>query len=128
MLIGQARAEAILSRALLQGRVSHAYLFVGPEAVGKNTAAALFAQALNCDVRDEGRGMRDEGMSFYSSSLIPRPSSLDPCGVCDSCRRIAADTHPDVHVILPGSKGGQNISVEQMRDVRQDVARRPIMG
>jgi len=33
-----------------------------------------------------------------------------------------------VHVIVPGSKGGQNISVEQMRGVRQDVARRPIMG
>jgi DNA polymerase-3 subunit delta' len=31
-------------------------------------------------------------------------------------------------VIVPGSRGGQNISVEQMREVRQDVARRPIMG
>src|SRR5205823_13409624 len=48
--------------------------------------------------------------------------------ICASCRRIAAGTHPDVHVITPGSKSGQNISVEQIRDVRQDGARRPIMG
>jgi DNA polymerase-3 subunit delta' len=113
MLIGQKRAEAILARAIQNGRVSHAYLFAGPDAVGKRTAALLFAQALNCTA---------------SSSLISHPSSLAPCGVCESCRRIAAGTHPDVHVIVPGSKSGQNISVEQMRDVRQDVARRPIMG
>jgi DNA polymerase III subunit delta' len=176
MLVGQERAAAILSRALQQGRVSHAYLFVGPEAVGKNTAALLFAQALNCERQNEftteitrwrgyprhgedGHGVshRDaqdeqdlkadpvlphpvdpvhpcEFPSSPSVSRVPAPAGdlrgekLAPCGVCDSCRRIAAGTHPDVHVIVPGSKGGQNISVEQMRDVRQDVARRPIMG
>jgi DNA polymerase III subunit delta' len=149
MLVGQERAEAILSRALQQRRVSHAYLFVGPEAVGKNTAATLFAQAVNCERQDDGgRGrqgdgatdeVNSEGVLAFDFAGSPRPvapsppppvspSSLTPCGVCDSCRRIAAGTHPDVHVIVPGSKGGQNISVEQMRDVRQDVARRPIMG
>jgi DNA polymerase-3 subunit delta' len=115
MLIGQHSAEATLARALTQDRVSHAYLFVGPESVGKQTTALLLAQTLNCT---------------STPTLTPSiPSSaLTPCGECEDCRRIAAGTHPDVHTILPGSKTGQNISVEQMRDLRQDVARRPILG
>ena len=48
MLVGQEHAESALARALAQDRVSHAYLFVGPESVGKHTAALLLAQALNC--------------------------------------------------------------------------------
>jgi DNA polymerase-3 subunit delta' len=106
-LIGQPRVEALLSRALARERVSHAYLFIGPDGVGKRTAARLLAQAINC---------------------AARPGALAPCGACESCLRIAAGTHPDVHEILPQSKGGQNISVEQMRDVRRDASLRPTMG
>src|SRR5438105_1321247 len=134
MLVGQERAEAALARALQQGRVSHAYLFVGPESVGKNTAALLFAQALNCErselfnteTRRHGAGFgppepgdaaTDPGSSGEQRVLCPPPvSSVSPClrvdpltacGACNSCRRIVAGTHPDVHVITPGSKGGQ---------------------
>jgi DNA polymerase III subunit delta' len=153
MLIGQRSAETTLARALAQDRVSHAYLFVGPESVGKHTAALLLSQALNCRAREslntetrrhgEGTGgpstgSTDDGnrlssstpslLSDYSVSPCLRVETLSPCGECEDCRRIAAGTHPDVHLILPGSKTGQNISVEQMRDLRQDVARRPIMG
>jgi DNA polymerase III subunit delta' len=106
-LIGQPRVEAILGRALARERVSHAYLFIGPAGVGKRTAALLFAQAVNC---------------------AERPPSLTPCGACESCLRITAGTHPDVHEIVPQSKGGQNISVEQMRDTRRDASLRPTMG
>ena len=148
MLIGQDRAEAILSRALQQDRVSHAYLFTGPEGVGKTTAAMLFTQALNCERRtgefttetqrhgddtdDRESGRTDQIGEMVPLSTLPL-SSVSPClrvdslSECASCRRIAAGTHPDVHVIVPGSKSGQNISVEQIRDIRQDVARRPIM-
>jgi DNA polymerase-3 subunit delta' len=106
-LIGQPRVEAILGRALARERVSHAYLFIGPAGVGKRTAALLLAQAVNC---------------------AARPTTLAPCGACESCLRIAAGTHPDVHEIVPQSKGGQNISVEQMRDTRRDASLRPTMG
>jgi DNA polymerase-3 subunit delta' len=152
MLIGQEKAASILSRALRQGRVSHAYLFTGPEGTGKTTAAILFAQALNCDRIPDGlttETQRHREYSIERIGLSPPPDEDTepqnsvtgvsvslclcgelpvPCGICESCRRIAAGTHPDVHIIHPGSKGGQNISVEQMRDVRQDVARRPILG
>ncbi|HEU5323877.1 MAG TPA: DNA polymerase III subunit delta', partial [Methylomirabilota bacterium] len=43
-LVGQDRAVAALERALREGRVAHAYLFVGPERVGKRTLALKLAQ------------------------------------------------------------------------------------
>src|SRR3989304_3450769 len=48
-LVGPDRAVAALERALREGRVAHAYLFAGPERVGKRTLALKLAQALNCD-------------------------------------------------------------------------------
>jgi DNA polymerase-3 subunit delta' len=114
MLIGQPRVEAMLSRALQRDRVSHAYLFLGPEGVGKNTAAMLLAQALNCE-------------------QLPAPGEaghpgLRPCGACDSCRRIAADNHPDVRVLTPQTRSGQNIGVDQARAFRRDAQLRPKTG
>jgi DNA polymerase-3 subunit delta' len=114
MLIGQPRVEAMLSRALQRDRVSHAYLFLGPEGVGKATAAMLLAQALNCE-------------------QLPAPGEaghpgLRPCGVCDSCRRITADNHPDVRVLTPQTRSGQNIGVDQARAFRRDAQLRPKSG
>ena len=62
-----------LRSALAQGKAHHAYLFDGPEGIGKRTTAVALAQALNCDARP-GEG----------------------CGTCTSCRKIAEGTHPDL--------------------------------
>lgn len=114
MLIGQARVDAMLSRALQRDRVTHAYLFLGPEGVGKHTAAMLLTQALNCE-------------------QLPAPGEaghpgLRPCGECDSCRRITADNHPDVRVLTPQTRSGQNIGVDQARAFRRDAQLRPKTG
>ncbi|BFM39041.1 DNA polymerase III subunit delta' [Synechocystis sp. LKSZ1] len=45
-LIGQPQAVELLQRALVQNRIAPAYLFVGPEGVGKGLAAKLFTAAL----------------------------------------------------------------------------------
>jgi DNA polymerase-3 subunit delta' len=114
MLIGQSRVEAMLSRALQRDRVSHAYLFLGPEGVGKATAALLLAQALNCERRP--------------APGEPGHPGLRPCGTCDACRRIAIENHPDVRVLTPQTRGGQNIGVEQARALRHDAQLRPKSG
>lgn len=78
-IIGHSVALAALDRALESGAPAHAWLFSGPEGVGKRTVALEFAAALNCDAAD-GR----------------------PCGECRPCRDTLAGRHPDVEVLDPG--------------------------
>ena len=78
-LQGQARAIAMLRGSLDRGRVSHAMLFAGPDGVGKETIAYLFARGLLCDA-----GPRHDG-----------------CGVCPTCKKLDAKVHPDVHLLAP---------------------------
>ena len=77
-IIGHAPALGLLERALTSERPPHAWLFSGPEGLGKRAVAIEFAAALNC------RG--DE----------------PPCGVCRSCRDTLALQHPDVELVEPG--------------------------
>ncbi|MBD3367098.1 MAG: DNA polymerase III subunit delta' [Candidatus Eisenbacteria bacterium] len=75
---GQDQAVRLLSAATASDRMPHAYLFHGPDGVGKETTALEFARALYCDGAD-----------------------LEPCGECASCAQIAGLGHPDVHLIFP---------------------------
>ena len=111
-LIAQDRALSPLRSALRRGALHHAYLFGGPEGVGKARAARLLAQAANC----EGPGATAGG---------------DACGTCGPCRKIAKGIHPDVvhlaeeRVMAKAGtwepKGGRtpsrDIVVDQVRDL-----------
>ncbi|MFQ6672676.1 MAG: DNA polymerase III subunit delta', partial [Candidatus Tectimicrobiota bacterium] len=101
-VIGHARVLERLRRSLAVGRVAHAYLFVGPEGVGKATVARAFAAALTCPA-ESGEG----------------------CGGCPSCRRLAAGTHPDVHVV---EAKGQEVKIEQVRALQGALAYRPSLA
>jgi len=75
---GQDAALAHLRSAFESRRLAHAYLFHGPEGVGKETAALEFAAALNCET-----------------------GGLEGCGTCASCRMAAKLGHPDIHLVFP---------------------------
>ena len=110
-LIGQARATTVLRNAILRDRAAHAYLFRGPEGVGKSTAALLFAQALNCERKT--------------------PNDLaSACGECRSCTLIARGCHPDVRFLIPA--GDSQTSVIPIEDIRRgfvyDINLKPAFG
>jgi DNA polymerase III delta' subunit len=76
----QDRALSIVRRALASGRTHHAYLFEGPEGVGKELAARALAARLMCE----------------ASGLAP---DADACGECRACRLFGTGNHPDYHLI-----------------------------
>ncbi|HZE20480.1 MAG TPA: DNA polymerase III subunit delta', partial [Desulfobaccales bacterium] len=101
-ILGQDRVVDHLKTAIRRGRLSHAYLFLGPDGVGKESTARALAAALNCTA------LREDG---------------DACGSCPSCRRLEAGTHPDFVVITltPEAlkKQQPQIKIGQIRDFRR---------
>lgn len=89
-----------LQRALSSSRVPHAYLFSGPNGVGKELLATRLAQLLLCagNAADTGLGLFGGG----DAEPAPEGSGLntrDSCGSCPDCILFAAGNHPDFHRI-----------------------------
>jgi len=64
-----------LRRAIRRNRLSHAYVFAGPEGIGKR----LFARTL-------------PSACFVNGTRTRR---LLACGTCSACKQVLAGTHPD---------------------------------
>ncbi len=108
-IIGHGRSIDVLRRALRADRLHHAYLFVGPQGVGKRKVAMALAQAINCT-----------GPTYAQGA---------PCGVCTHCTRIAAAQHPDVTLIEPDrSKARPTIKIGSVRELIRQVHYRPYEG
>jgi DNA polymerase III subunit gamma/tau len=102
-VVGQQHVVRTLRNAVEQGKVHHAYLFVGSRGTGKTSMAKILARSLNCE-----RG----------------GPTVTPCGECESCVTIAAGTSVDVIEMDAAS----NRSVDDVRDLRERVAYAPAGG
>lgn len=100
-LLGQPEAIEQLSRIVEQKEAGfqHSWLFTGPAGSGRSTLARAFAAALQC---------QDNG-----------------CGVCSSCKLVAADAHPDVRMLVTDKV---IISIEEVRQLVQFSALSSTLG
>jgi DNA polymerase-3 subunit delta' len=102
-LIGHDWAVKLLKHHIEDQRTRHAYLFIGPESVGKRTLASRFAQALSCERAD--------------------PLG-EICGECRACRLVSEGTFPDLEVLAPDP----TIQVDDVRALQRRLALAPYEG
>jgi DNA polymerase-3 subunit delta' len=102
-LYGQDWAVSYLKEHVIRENFRHAYLFAGPQGIGRRTLALRFAQALNCPTP---------------------PAPGEPCGICRTCVQIERMQHPDLTIVQADRVGG-NIKVDQVRDLQRSLALAP---
>ena len=92
---GQTHITTTLKNALVNDKVSHAYLFCGPRGTGKTSIAKIFAKAVNC---------------------VNSPTD-NPCNQCENCKGIQDGSISDIIEIDAASNNG----VDEIREIRDKV-------
>ncbi|BDR55345.1 DNA polymerase III subunit gamma and tau [Bombiscardovia apis] len=101
-VIGQKQVTVPLSRALDQGKLTHAYLFSGPRGCGKTSSARIFARCINC---------------------AQGPTS-HPCGECESCRDLATGGPGSIDVVEIDA--ASHNGVDDARELRERAGFAPV--
>ncbi len=94
-VLGQDFIIKTLKNAVIENKISHAYLFCGPRGTGKTSVAKILAQAINCE----------------------KPKNGYACNKCNNCKLIANRATPDIIEIDAASNNG----VDEIREIRSKV-------
>ena len=101
-IIGNQQIKEELLKSLKENKVSHSYLFVGIEGIGKQMIAKSFAQMILCTDKEE-----------------------NGCNQCKSCIEFHSNNHPDFLYIEPD---GNSIKIDQIRYLQRKIQEKPIIS
>lgn len=100
-IIGNTNIKTVLEKSIKQNKLSHSYLFIGTQGIGKKMIATEFAKMILC--LDDNK---------Y-------------CNHCKSCIEFDTNNNPDFVLISPD---GNNIKIEQIRDIQKRIQEKPIIS
>ena len=103
-ILGNEKPKEILKKAIKNDRISHSYMFLGIEGIGKRLIAKEFAKAILCSNKTE------EGTY---------------CNNCKSCIEFISNNNPDFIYIEPSEN---KIKIEQIREMQLKVSEKPIIS
>ena len=101
-VVGQKVIVKTLCNAIINNKITHAYLFAGPRGTGKTSIAKIFAKTINCE----------------------HLSNLTPCDECLSCTQFNNKQTVDIIEIDAASNNG----VEEIREIKNKVNLVPTNG
>lgn len=96
-ILGQKQVKTLLNRIFETERMAHAYLFRGPDGVGKKLTALLTAARVNC----------------------LEPDKKGACSRCVSCNKFRSDNHPDIVLVSPENGA---IKIDRIRELCRSLA------
>jgi DNA polymerase-3 subunit delta' len=99
-IVGFEKEKDIFKRAIANDRLVHAYLFAGPDGIGKKLFATYLAKAVFCA----------EGVAFEDCT-------------CPACLSADAGSNPDLHIIDESP-----IKIETVRELGESAFMSPMSG
>jgi DNA polymerase-3 subunit gamma/tau len=99
---GQEVIKKTLQNAIINNKLSHAYLFTGPRGTGKTSIAKILAKTINCSQLEK----------------------YVPCDVCVNCTQINNKQYTDIIEIDAASNNG----IDEIREIRNKVNLVPSTG
>lgn len=95
-IVGHKKIVKFLQKTIEVGKIGHAYLFYGPENLGKKSMAKYFAMSLICE------------------------GEKKPCLKCQNCQQFLKDLYSDI-IWIRKNEDKKNISIDQIRDLKEKI-------
>ena len=99
-IVGHERIITALRNFIQRDKIPHAFLFLGPENLGKATVALYFMKSIQCQEK------------------------IRPCGKCVSCLQIVQNLHPDTFLL----QKKERIGIEEIRKLIKKLTLRPFIS
>ena len=105
-IIGNQKIKGILDKTVESNSISHSYLFIGVEGIGKKLFAKEFAKKILC---------------------LNEKKENTPCDLCKSCIELANNNNPDF-MIIDCEENSTSIKIDQIRFLNEKIVEKPIIS